>query len=73
MLLSTRAMPQAQANPPKADTIYIHGNIYTGVTGASSFHEVQRADAMAIKGDRILLIGKESGCSQVKRAGDRGD
>jgi len=53
-------MPQAQPNLPKADTIYIHGNIYTGVAGASSFHEVQRADAMAIKGDRILLIGKES-------------
>ncbi len=60
MLLSTRAMPQAQPNLPKADTIYIHGNIYTGVAGASSFHEVQRADAMAIKGDRILLIGKEA-------------
>jgi len=60
MLLSTRAMPQAQPNLPKADTIYIHGNIYTGVAGASPFHEVQRADAMAIKGDRILLIGKEA-------------
>ena len=59
MLLSTRTMPQAQAILPKADAIYIHGNIYTGVAGASSFHEVQRADAMAIKGDRILSIGKE--------------
>src|SRR5438552_5768177 len=60
MLLSTRAMSQAQPNLPKADTIYINGNIYTGVTGASSFHEVQRAETMAVKGDRILLIGKEN-------------
>jgi len=60
MLLSTRTMPQAQAILPKADTIYIHGNIYTGVVGASSFHVVQRAQAMAVKDDRILLIGKET-------------
>jgi predicted amidohydrolase YtcJ len=60
MLLSPRAMPQAQPDLPKADTIYIHGNIYTGVIGASSFHVVQRAQAMAVKDDRILLIGKET-------------
>jgi len=36
------------------------------VIGASSFHEVQRADAMAVKGDRILLIGKESDVLKAK-------
>ncbi len=44
-----------QATPSiKADTIYIHANIYTGVAGSSSFHEIQRAPAMAVRGDRIM-------------------
>ena len=30
---------QTQPTAPKADTIYVHANIYTGVTGGSSFHE----------------------------------
>ncbi|HEX6802102.1 MAG TPA: amidohydrolase family protein [Terriglobales bacterium] len=44
---------------PKADAIYVHANIYTGVAGTSSFHEVERAEAMAIKDGRILAVGKE--------------
>jgi predicted amidohydrolase YtcJ len=41
-----------------ADVIFTHGNIYTGVPGASSFHEIQRADAVAVKDGRILAVGK---------------
>jgi predicted amidohydrolase YtcJ len=48
---------QAQKSQSPADTIYVHANIYTGITGSSSFHEVQRAHAMAIRGDRILAVG----------------
>jgi predicted amidohydrolase YtcJ len=48
---------QAQKSQSPADTIYVHGNIYTGITGSSSFHEVERAHAMAIRGDRILAVG----------------
>jgi predicted amidohydrolase YtcJ len=51
---------QTQPSTPKADAIYIHANIYTGVTGGSSFHEVQRAQAMAVRADRILAVGTES-------------
>ena len=43
---------------PKADLIFIHGNVYTGEPGASSFHEIQRAEAVAVQGDRILAVGK---------------
>jgi len=50
----------------KADTIYTHANIYTGVTSASSFHEVQRAQAMAVRGDRILAIGSEASVFRLK-------
>jgi len=48
---------QAQKSRSPTDTIYVHANIYTGVTGSSSFHEVERAHAMAIRGDRILAVG----------------
>jgi predicted amidohydrolase YtcJ len=45
---------------PTADTIYIHANIYTGVVGNSSFHAVQRAEAMAVRGDKLIAVGSES-------------
>ena len=41
----------------KANVVFVHGNVYTGVTGTSSFHVVQRAEAIAITGDRILAVG----------------
>src|SRR5882672_4963148 len=51
----------AQAPPPPiADVIFTHANAYTGVPGVSSFHEIQRVDAIAVKGDRILATGKSS-------------
>src|ERR1700732_5026261 len=43
-----------------ADSIYIHANIYTGVVGQSSFPEVQRAEAIAVRGDKVLAVGTES-------------
>ncbi len=59
-LVSPATLSQTLPPLPKADSIYIHGNIYTGVTGTSSFHVVERGDAMAVKGDRILAVGKEA-------------
>jgi predicted amidohydrolase YtcJ len=58
LLAATAVHAQAQTALPKGDVIYVHGNIYTGVPGTSAFHEVQRAEAMAVKGDRIVAIGK---------------
>ncbi|HZP17701.1 MAG TPA: amidohydrolase [Terriglobales bacterium] len=59
-------MTNAQTAPAKADFIYIHANIYTGVTGTSSFHEVQRAHAMAVRADRIQAIGDEEDVLKLK-------
>lgn len=57
----------AQAVPKiKADSIYVHANIYTGVVGDSSFHEVQRAQAMAVGGGKILVVGAESDVLKLK-------
>lgn len=58
LVLLTAMGSQSQSNT-KADVIYVHGNIYTGVFGSSPFHEVQRAHAMALGGDRVLAIGDE--------------
>lgn len=53
-------LSQTEASLPKADTIYIHGDIYTGIVGPSAFHVVGRAKAMAVSGDRIVAIGDEA-------------
>lgn len=52
-------MAQTTARPI-ADTIYIHANIYTGVVDGSSFHAVQRAEAMSVCGDKLIAVGSES-------------
>lgn len=57
---------QTQPPMPKADAIYIHGNIYTGVAATSSFHEVQRAQALAVRGDRILAVGADVDILKLK-------
>jgi predicted amidohydrolase YtcJ len=47
------------AQKPKADLIFIHGNIYTGVVDAgASFDGSPRAEALATRGDRILAVGR---------------
>jgi predicted amidohydrolase YtcJ len=58
----------SQTPPPalKADTIFIHADIYTGVTGSSSFHEIQRAQALALHGERILAVGSEANILKLK-------
>jgi predicted amidohydrolase YtcJ len=57
---------QMQTSTAHADTIYVHGNIFTNVTGPSSFREVPRAQAMAVRGDRILAIGAEMDVLKTK-------
>ena len=60
------SLAQDQPTPPRADTIFLHGNIYTGVAVASSFHAIQRVEAMAIRSDRIQDVGKESEILKLK-------
>jgi predicted amidohydrolase YtcJ len=58
MVCSARAQePPAR---PKADIIFTHGNVYTGVAVASSFKAVKRAEAIAIRGDRIQAVGESA-------------
>jgi len=49
--------PAADAKP-KADIIFMHANVYTGVPANTPFASVERQEAIAVKGDRILAVGK---------------
>jgi hypothetical protein len=51
---------------PKADTIFVHGNVYTGVPADTPFSSVLRAEAIAVKGDRILAVGKNIDLDKFK-------
>jgi predicted amidohydrolase YtcJ len=66
ILLATSMSSQTQAPSVRADAIYIHADIYTGVTGASSFHEIQRAQGLAVRGERILAVGSEADVLKLK-------
>ncbi|HZR58196.1 MAG TPA: amidohydrolase family protein [Terriglobales bacterium] len=66
-MLSAQTQPlPAQPSKTPADKIFLHGDIYTGVSGTSSFHETQRAEAIAVSGDRIQAIGKQSDILKLK-------
>src|SRR5260370_3020957 len=58
----------AQGVPkPKADLIFTHGNIYTGVVDpASSLGAGKRAEALALRGDRILAVGTRDEIMKLK-------
>ena len=48
---------QSSAQKPKADLIFTHGNIFTGVVdAAASLGSGKRAEALAVLGDRILAV-----------------
>jgi predicted amidohydrolase YtcJ len=59
ILLCAIHMPaQEQAAKPKADVIFTHGNVYTGVPVMAAFKSIKRAEAIAVKGDRIEGVGE---------------
>ncbi len=51
---------------PKADAIFIHGNVYTGVAETSSFRSIKRAQAIAVRGDRIEAVGENADILKLK-------
>lgn len=58
---------QNAAPLPKADVIFTHGNIYTGVVDASSpLGSSKRAEAIALRGDRILAVGARDEIMKMK-------
>ncbi len=68
ILLSSLVSMHAQSAPAtrRADTIFFHGNIYTGLAGPGSFHPTLRAQAVAVRGDRIEAVGSDSDVMKLK-------
>ena len=50
----------------KADAIYLHGNFYTGMPMDGALGGIKRAQAMAIRGDRIQAVGSNEEISKYK-------
>ncbi len=65
-LFTLSAQAQDQPAMPKADVIFIHGNIYTGVAEISSFKSIKRAQAVAVRGDRIEAVGENADILKLK-------
>jgi predicted amidohydrolase YtcJ len=68
LLLAVASGVSAQSvQKPKADVIFTHGNIYTGVVdAAASLGAGQRSEALAVVGDRIVAVGKRDEIMKLK-------
>ena len=53
-------------NAPKADIIFMHANVYTGVPANSQFSSILRVEAIAVRGDRIEAVGKTLDIEKLK-------
>src|SRR5271163_1629000 len=59
--------PQTGATKPKADVIFTHGNIYSGVVDVTaSLGAGKRSEALAIIGDRIFAVGTRDEIMKLK-------
>ncbi|HLV86726.1 MAG TPA: amidohydrolase [Candidatus Sulfotelmatobacter sp.] len=51
---------------PKADALFVHANVYTGVPANTPFSSILREEAIAVRGDRILGVGKTADLQKFK-------
>jgi predicted amidohydrolase YtcJ len=58
ILALAQTAPKPEDSKPKADILFIHGNVYSGVPANTPFASIEREEAIAIRGDRILAVGK---------------
>jgi predicted amidohydrolase YtcJ len=63
-----QSAPAAAVSGPKADVIYVHANVYTGVPSNSAFSSIVREEAIAVRGDRIQAVGKMVDVMKLKGA-----
>ncbi len=63
---TSNMLAQNAASPSKADVIFTHGNVYTGAVGVGSLGSTKRAEAIAVRGDRILAVGTRDEINKMK-------
>jgi len=71
ILIATLSVGQESAPPatdakPKADIIFTHANVYTGVPANTPFSSILREEAIAVRGDRIMAVGKAIEIQKLK-------
>ena len=66
MAMTAGMSAQNAAPQPKADAIFTHGNVYTGVLDSSSLGAGKRSEAIAVRGDRILAVGTRDQIMKMK-------
>ena len=57
LIMTTSVSGQNAPEKPRADVIFTHGNVYTGIVDPTSMVAGKRAEAIAVRGDRILAVG----------------
>jgi predicted amidohydrolase YtcJ len=70
LMLCATGVTWAQDAPPKpkADVIYVHGNVYTGMPMGASLGGVKREQAIAVRADRIDAVGPNEEILKLKGA-----
>ena len=63
---SVAQTPASEDSKPKADIIFEHANVYTGVPANAQFSSIVREEAIAIRGDRIQAVGKNADMEKLK-------
>jgi hypothetical protein len=66
MAAQAQSAPKPGEAKPKADIIFVHANLYTGVPANTPFSSILREEAMAVRGDRILAVGKTLDMMKLK-------
>lgn len=69
ILCAVVSFGQAAGEEPakaKADMIFTHANIYTGVPAEGAFNSILREEGLAVRGDRILAVGKMADLQKLK-------
>lgn len=68
MLLAMTTSGLAQDAPPrpKADVIFTHANVYTGAVDPTAMGAGKRAEAIAVRGDRVLAVGTREDVLKTK-------
>ena len=68
LIIAASVSAQNAPEKPKADAIFIHGNVYTGIVDPTSMVAGKRAEAIAVRGDRILAVGTRDEVLKTKGA-----
>ena len=66
LMIPASMLAQNEPAKPKAEVIFTHANVYTGVVDASGMVASGRAEAIAIVGDRILAVGARDEVMKTK-------